>query len=48
MGFLPLLNININLGSVNWLVWAILIYFVIKIEHPLFAQILMYQWEEPG
>jgi hypothetical protein len=34
MGFLPLLNININLGSVNWLVWAILIYFVIKIEHP--------------
>jgi membrane-associated protease RseP (regulator of RpoE activity) len=34
LGLLPFLNINFELGSVNWLVWAILIYFVIKIEHP--------------
>jgi hypothetical protein len=34
LGFLPLLGININIGSINWLVWAILIRFVIKIEHP--------------
>ncbi len=34
LGFLPYLNINFEFGSVNWLVWAILIYFVIKIEHP--------------
>jgi len=34
LGFLPLVNIHFELGSVNWLVWAVLIYFVIKIEHP--------------
>jgi len=34
LGFLPLLNINLNIGSLNWLVWAILIFFVIKIKHP--------------
>jgi len=34
LGFLPFLNINMEFGSVNWLVWALLIYFVIKIEHP--------------
>jgi membrane-associated protease RseP (regulator of RpoE activity) len=34
LGVLPLLNINLNVGSLNWLVWAILIFFVIKIKHP--------------
>jgi hypothetical protein len=34
VGFLPLLGINFNFGSSNWLVWAILIFFVIKIKHP--------------
>ena len=34
LGFLPLLNINLNIGSLNWLVWALLIRFVIKIKHP--------------
>ena len=33
-GLLPLIGINGNLGSVNWLVWAILIFFVIKRVHP--------------
>ena len=34
LGILPLLNININIGSINWLVWALLILFIIKIKHP--------------
>lgn len=33
-GLLPLMDIDINFGSVNWLVWALLITFVIKINHP--------------
>ncbi|MEP7147151.1 MAG: site-2 protease family protein [bacterium] len=34
MGLLPLIGINNNSGSINWLVWAALIFFVIKIKHP--------------
>jgi membrane-associated protease RseP (regulator of RpoE activity) len=34
LGVFPLLNINLNVGSINWLVWAILIFFIIKIKHP--------------
>ena len=34
LGLLPLIDINLNIGSINWLVWAILIFFVIKITHP--------------
>ncbi len=34
LGLLPLLNYNTNIGSINWLVWAVLIFFVIKIKHP--------------
>lgn len=34
LGILPLLDINITIGSINWLVWALLILFVIKIKHP--------------
>lgn len=34
IGLLPLIGINKNFGSVNWLVWAALIFFVIKIKHP--------------
>lgn len=33
-GLLPLTGIDINFGSANWLVWAILIFFVIKRVHP--------------
>lgn len=33
-GLLPFLNINIGFGSANWLVWALLITFVIKVKHP--------------
>ncbi len=33
-GLLPFAGINVNIGSVNWLVWALLIFFVIKIKHP--------------
>lgn len=33
-GILPLLGININFGSANWLVWAILILTIVKIQHP--------------
>jgi membrane-associated protease RseP (regulator of RpoE activity) len=34
LGVLPLLDINLNIGSLNWLVWAGLIFFIIKIKHP--------------
>lgn len=34
IGLLPLIDINVDFGSVNWLVWALLITFVIKIPHP--------------
>ena len=34
LGLLPLLDINLNFGSLNWLVWALLITFAIKINHP--------------
>lgn len=34
LGLLPLLDINLKFGSLNWLVWALLIFFVIKIKHP--------------
>lgn len=34
IGLLPLLDINVDFGSVNWLVWALLIIFVIKVKHP--------------
>jgi len=34
LGLLPLLGVNNNSGSINWLVWAALIFFVIKIKHP--------------
>lgn len=34
IGLLPFIGIENNIGSVNWLVWAIMIFFVIKIKHP--------------
>jgi membrane-associated protease RseP (regulator of RpoE activity) len=34
LGLFPLLGVNNNIGSINWLIWAILIFFVIKIKHP--------------
>lgn len=33
-GLLPYTGLDVNIGSANWLVWAILIFFVIKIKHP--------------
>ncbi|MEO8446809.1 MAG: site-2 protease family protein [bacterium] len=33
-GIIPFFGINLNFGSLNWLLWAILIFFVIKIKHP--------------
>ena len=33
-GFLPLLGITFELGSVMWLIWVLLILFLIKIKHP--------------
>jgi membrane-associated protease RseP (regulator of RpoE activity) len=34
LGLLPLLDINVNIGSLNWIFWALIITFVIKIKHP--------------
>lgn len=34
LGLLPLIDVPVNIGSINWLVWAVLIFFVIKIKHP--------------
>ncbi|MGB9697499.1 MAG: site-2 protease family protein [Ignavibacteria bacterium] len=34
LGLLPLVGINLKIGSANWLVWALLIFFVIKVQHP--------------
>lgn len=34
VGLLPLAGLNYNFGSINWLIWAVLIFFVIKIKHP--------------
>lgn len=34
LGLLPMIGINSNIGSLNWLVWALLIFFIIKIRHP--------------
>ncbi len=43
LGILPLLNIKLDIGSLNWLVWALLIFFVIKIKHPP----ICYDMDEP-
>jgi membrane-associated protease RseP (regulator of RpoE activity) len=34
LSLLPFIDINVNIGSFNWLIWALLITFLIKIEHP--------------
>jgi membrane-associated protease RseP (regulator of RpoE activity) len=34
LGLLPLAGINMEIGSINWLVWALLILFIIRIKHP--------------
>jgi hypothetical protein len=33
-GILPFIGINTTYGSLNWLVWAVLIFFVIRLKHP--------------
>ncbi|MBS1515153.1 MAG: site-2 protease family protein [Bacteroidetes bacterium] len=34
LSLLPLIGVNIEIGSLNWLVWALIITFAIKIKHP--------------
>ncbi|MDQ3021216.1 MAG: site-2 protease family protein [Bacteroidota bacterium] len=34
LGLLPLAGFNIDFGSINWIIWAVLIFFIIKIKHP--------------
>ncbi len=33
-GLIPLTGFDVNFGSVNWLMWALIIFFIIKIKHP--------------
>lgn len=33
-GFLPLLEIDLTFGWSGWFLWAILLFFVVKLEHP--------------
>jgi membrane-associated protease RseP (regulator of RpoE activity) len=32
--FLPLFGPNVQLGTVGWLLWAAVLYFLIKLQHP--------------
>lgn len=34
LGLLPLVYPGINIGSISWLVWAAILYFIIKLRHP--------------
>lgn len=34
LGVLPLFGFNVSFGSINWIIWAVLIFFIIKIKHP--------------
>lgn len=34
LGLLPFFGINNSQGSINWLIWALVIFFIIKIKHP--------------
>jgi membrane-associated protease RseP (regulator of RpoE activity) len=34
LGLLPLLIPGANFGSISWLVWAAILYFIIKLRHP--------------
>ncbi|MBN2572469.1 MAG: site-2 protease family protein [Ignavibacteriales bacterium] len=37
-GFIDMyLGLNLNIGWPGWIIWALLLYFVIKIKHPLIA-----------
>lgn len=33
-GLIPLTGLDVNFGSVNWFMWALIIFFIIKIKHP--------------
>ncbi|MBI1806006.1 MAG: site-2 protease family protein [Ignavibacteria bacterium] len=32
--FIPLLGMKISLGTSGWLLWAIILYFIVKLDHP--------------
>jgi membrane-associated protease RseP (regulator of RpoE activity) len=34
IGLLPLINIDLSFGWSGWLLWALLLFFVVKLEHP--------------
>ena len=35
LGFLPLVIPGANWGSIGWLIWAAILYFIIKLRHPI-------------
>jgi Zn-dependent protease len=34
LGFLPLIDINVSFAWAGWFLWAVLLFFVVKLEHP--------------
>jgi len=34
LGLLPLLNISFPIGWTGWLFWGLILFFVVKIDHP--------------
>ncbi len=34
LSFLPLIGVKIYLGTLGWLVWAFILFFIIKLDHP--------------
>jgi len=45
IGLLPLIGIDNSAGSLNWLVWALLIFFVIKIKHYFHKHFSFYSFQ---
>lgn len=36
-GFLPFLGVNVQPGTVGWLLWALIMLFIVKLDHPPIA-----------
>jgi hypothetical protein len=34
LGFAPFLGLHIELGTVGWLLWAGILFFLVKLDHP--------------
>ncbi|MGO9481902.1 MAG: site-2 protease family protein [Candidatus Kryptoniota bacterium] len=34
LGLLPLVGVNLNIGWAGWLFWCLILFFIIKIDHP--------------